>query len=121
MDSKFLLIMQAVTVKRGKLTLGVDPRGTSINCSSCGERVEKTLAVRVHSCSCGLLIDHDWNSALNLLKRGSVGLPIPGCGGLGDTQPVKQQVSICEFEMLPLHCLQLAVRVVTTLNFFTAR
>ncbi|MEH1817322.1 MAG: transposase [Nostoc sp.] len=105
----FLEIMQAVAVKCGKLTLGVDPRGTSINCSSCGERVEKTLAIRVHSCSCGLVIDRDWNSALNLLKRGfalsevvrasvfegegSVGLPIPGCGGLGDTQPVKQQVS----------------------------
>ncbi|MEH2154054.1 RNA-guided endonuclease InsQ/TnpB family protein [Nostoc sp.] len=89
----FLEIMQAVAVKRGKLTLGVDPRGTSINCSSCGERVEKTLAVRVHSCSCGLVIDRDWNSALNLLKLGSAGLAIPGCGGLGDTQPVKQQVS----------------------------
>ncbi len=76
----FLEIMQAVAVKRGKLTLGVDPRGTSINCSSCGERVEKTMSVRVHSCSCGLVIDRDWNSALNLLKRGSVGLPIPGCG-----------------------------------------
>ena len=89
----FLQIMQAVAVKRGKLTLGVDARNTSINCSSCGERVEKTLSVRVHSCSCGLVIDRDWNSAMNLLKRGSVGLPIPGCGGLGDTQPVKQQVS----------------------------
>jgi putative transposase len=89
----FLQIMQAVAVKRGKLTLGVDPRGTSINCSSCGERVEKTLSVRVHSCSCGLVIDRDWNSALNLLKRGSVGLPIPVCGGLGDTQPMKQKVS----------------------------
>jgi putative transposase len=89
----FLEIMQAVAVRRGKLTLGVDPRGTSINCSSCGERVEKTLAIRVHSCSCGLVIDRDWNSALNLLNRGSVGLPIPGCGGLDSSQPVKQQVS----------------------------
>ncbi|WP_096608025.1 RNA-guided endonuclease TnpB family protein [Calothrix sp. NIES-2100] len=91
--SAFLQIMQAVAVKRGKLTLGVDPRGTSINCSSCGERVEKTLFIRVHSCSCGLVIDRDWNSALNLLKRGSVGLPISGCGGLDNSQPVKQQVS----------------------------
>ncbi|MEH1978100.1 MAG: transposase [Nostoc sp.] len=89
----FLQIMQAVAVKRGKLTLGIDARNTSINCSSCGERVEKTLADRVHSCSCGLVIDRDWNSALNLLKRGSVGLPIPGCGGLDSSQPVKQQVS----------------------------
>lgn len=89
----FLQVMQAVAVKRGKLTEGVDPRGTSINCSRCGQRVEKTLAEREHSCSCGLVIDRDWNSALNLLKRGSVGLPIPGCGGLDVGQPVKQQVS----------------------------
>ena len=89
----FLEIMQAVAVKRGKLTLGVDPRSTSINCSSCGKRVEKTLAIRVHSCSCGLIIDRDWNSALNLLKRGSVGLPIPVCRGLDTSQPVKQKVS----------------------------
>ncbi|WP_339385952.1 zinc ribbon domain-containing protein [Calothrix rhizosoleniae] len=74
-------------------TKGVDPRGTSINCSGCGARVEKTFAVRVHSCSCGLIIDRDWNSALNLLKLGLVGLPIPGCGGLDVGQPVKQQVS----------------------------
>jgi putative transposase len=89
----FLEIMQAVAVKRGLLTLGVDPRGTSIDCSSCGERVEKTLAERKHSCSCGLVIDRDWNSALNLLKRGSVGLSIPVCGGLDISQPVKQKVS----------------------------
>jgi putative transposase len=89
----FLQIMQAVAVRRGKHTQGVDPRGTSINCSLCGARVEKTLAVRVHSCGCGLVIDRDWNSALNLLKLGSVGLPIPGCGGLDISQLVKQQVS----------------------------
>ncbi|WP_445634555.1 Transposase [Nostoc sp. DSM 114161] len=89
----FLQIMQAVAVRRGKHTKGVDPRGTSINCSGCGARVEKTLAIRVHSCSCGLAIDRDWNSALNLLKLGSVGLPIPGCGGLDISQLVKQQVS----------------------------
>ncbi len=89
----FLQTMQAVAVRRGNHTKGVDPRGTSINCSGCGARVEKTLAVRVHSCSCGLIIDRDWNSALNLLKLGSVGLPIPGCGGLDVGQPVKQQVS----------------------------
>ena len=89
----FLQIMQAVVVKCGKHTTGVDPRGTSINCSSCGKKVEKTLAIRVHSCSCGLVIDRDWNSALNLLKHKSVGLPISGCGGLDVSQPVKQQVS----------------------------
>ncbi|MEH1810801.1 MAG: hypothetical protein V7L28_36750 [Nostoc sp.] len=27
-----------------------------------------------------MVIDRDWNSALNLLRRESVGLPISGCG-----------------------------------------
>lgn len=92
----FLSILVAVAVKRGKRTEGVDPRGTSISCSGCGERVVKDLSVRVHKCpSCQLVIDRDWNSALNILNRGygAVGLPLPGCGGLGDTQPLKQQVS----------------------------
>ncbi len=57
----FLQVLQAVAVKRGKHTVGVDPRGTSIECSSCGERVEKDLSDRVHSCGCGLVIDRDWN------------------------------------------------------------
>jgi len=89
----FLQILQAVAVKCGKHIVGVNPRGTSINCSKCGTRVEKDLSVRVHNCGCGFTIDRDWNSALNLLKIGSVGLPISGCGGLEITQPVKQQVS----------------------------
>ncbi|MBE9213058.1 transposase [Plectonema cf. radiosum LEGE 06105] len=91
----FLTILQAVAVKRGKHTVGIDPRGTSIECSSCGERVEKQLSDRVHNCSCGLVIDRDWNSGINILNRviRTVGLPFSGCGGLGDTQPVKQQVS----------------------------
>ncbi|MFN6455025.1 MAG: zinc ribbon domain-containing protein [Nostoc sp. EfeVER01] len=67
-----------------------------MNCSSCGQRVEKTLFIRVHSCSCGLVIDRDWN-ALNLLKRGSVGLPIPVCGGLDSSQPMKQKVAELSF------------------------
>jgi len=91
----FLTILQAVAVKRGKHTVGVDPGGTSIECSSCGERVEKDLSDRVHSCGCGLVIDRDWNAGRNILSRSlrTVGLPFSGCGGQGDTQPTKQQVS----------------------------
>ena len=91
----FLVILQAVAVKRGKRTQEVEARGSSTECSGCGVRVEKTLDVRVHSCSCGLVIDRDWNSGLVLLSRGlrAVGLPLAGCGGLGDTQPMRQQLS----------------------------
>jgi putative transposase len=97
----FLQILQAVAVKRGKQTVEVSARGSSIECSSCGTRVEKTLKDRVHDCpSCRLTIDRDWNSALVLLERGlrTVGLPFSGCGGLGDTQPVRQQFSIVKLE-----------------------
>lgn len=93
--SAFLQILQAVAVKRGKRTQEVDARGSSIECSGCGARVEKTLDTRVHSCSCGLVIERDWNSGLVLLSRGlrAVGLPLAGCGGLGDTHPLRQQIS----------------------------
>jgi putative transposase len=93
----FLNILQAVAVKCGKRTQSTDPRGTSIDCSGCGQRVEKTLAQRVHDCPhCGLVIDRDWNSGINILNRvlGAVGLPLPGCGGLEVTLPTKQQLSI---------------------------
>jgi len=97
----FLQILVAVAVKRGKRTVEVSARGSSIECSNCGTRVEKTLKDRVHECpDCQLSIDRDWNSALVLLERGlrTVGLPFSGCGGLGDTQPLRQQFSVVRLE-----------------------
>ena len=36
-------------------------------CSECGQRVEKTLSDRIHACPhCGLVLDRDYNAALNL-------------------------------------------------------
>jgi putative transposase len=36
--------------------------------SPCGFRVKKTLSMRTHFCpSCGLVLDRDWNAALNIL------------------------------------------------------
>ena len=90
----FLAILQAVAVKRGKQTVKVEARGSSIECSNCGARVEKTLDIRVHSCICGLVIDRNWNSGLVLLNRGlrAKDVTLAGCGGLGDAQPMKQQL-----------------------------
>ncbi len=93
----FLNILQAVAVKRGKWVIGDDPRGTSIECSSCEERVEKTLKDRVHNCPhCGLIIDRDWNSGINILNRvkRTLGLAFAGCGGYENTRPMRQQLSI---------------------------
>lgn len=56
----------------GKRVVGVDPRGTSQNCSRCGCVGEhKSLAVRVHRCiDCGLTIDRDVNAAINIYGLG---------------------------------------------------
>jgi putative transposase len=97
----FLTILQAVAVKRGKWAMEGNARGTSIECSGCSERVEKTLKDRVHHCpSCGLRIDRDWNSGINILNRvqGTLGLAFSGCGGLEVTLPVKQQFSVVRLE-----------------------
>jgi putative transposase len=105
----FLNILQAVAVKRGKWAQEGNARGTSIECSGCDERVEKTLKDRVHHCpTCGLVIDRDVNSGINILNRllwngldrsqGTLGLAFPGCGGLGDALPRKQQFSIVKLE-----------------------
>ncbi len=96
----FLHILQAVAVKRGKQIAGTNPRGTSIECSDCGNRVVKDLSVRVHSCECGLVIDRDQNAGINILNRvlRAVGLPLSGCRGLGVALPVKQQFSVVKLD-----------------------
>ncbi len=61
----------------GRRVVRINPKGTTQDCSGCGERVPKTLSVRVHECPhCGLQLDRDLNAALNILGRGlaSVGL-----------------------------------------------
>ena len=96
----FLQILQAVAVKRGKQAVGTNPRGTSIECSDCGNRVVKDLSVRVHHCTCGLVIDRDQNAGINVLNRvlRAVGLPLSGCRGLGVALPVKQQFSVVRLD-----------------------
>jgi putative transposase len=55
----------------GRSFVLVNPRNTSKMCSRCGVLVEKDLSVRVHDCpSCGLILDRDWNAALNILRLG---------------------------------------------------
>jgi putative transposase len=53
------------------MLVGVDARYTTIDCSRCGSRVPKSLAVRTHRCNvCGLVLDRDHNAAINILKKG---------------------------------------------------
>lgn len=69
--SRFLGFLAYKAERAGVHFVRVDPRKTSQKCSDCGELVPKSLAVRTHSCPhCGLVIDRDWNAALNILRAG---------------------------------------------------
>jgi putative transposase len=57
--------------KAGKWVVPVNPRGTTIACSGCGEKVTKKLSQRMHICpTCGLVLGRDHNAALNVLALG---------------------------------------------------
>ncbi len=66
---------------KAKLMLEVESRDSTIDCSRCGNKVPKSLAIRIHRCDrCGLVIDRDYNASLNILQRGlrslqSLGVP----------------------------------------------
>ncbi|WP_218080938.1 RNA-guided endonuclease InsQ/TnpB family protein [Anthocerotibacter panamensis] len=67
--SEFLSIVERKAENAGRLTIAVNPYGTSQVCSNvdCGASVPKTLADRWHSCPhCGLELDRDVNAAINI-------------------------------------------------------
>ncbi|MDQ8738172.1 transposase, partial [Paenibacillus sp. LHD-38] len=75
-DAGWTQLVQFTTYKAesaGRTVVQVDPRNTSQQCSSCGEMVKKTLAVRTHRCDpCGYVADRDVNAARNILQRALV-------------------------------------------------
>lgn len=68
--ASFLNILRHKSEKSGVQFVEVDPKGTTQQCSHCGQEVQKDLTVRWHECSCGLSLDRDHNAALNILARG---------------------------------------------------
>lgn len=69
--SRFFKLLSYKAEEAGRKVIKVKPHNTSQNCSRCGNKVEKTLAVRVHSCPfCGLVMDRDENAARNILRLG---------------------------------------------------
>ncbi len=60
----------------GLITVAVNPRNTSQNCSNCGQKVPKKLKDHIHSCPhCGYQEDRDINAAKNILYL-AVGHPV---------------------------------------------
>ncbi|HEV2332443.1 MAG TPA: transposase, partial [Gammaproteobacteria bacterium] len=55
----------------GRRVEAIPPAFTTQDCSGCGERVAKSLSIRMHVCpTCGLVVDRDENAALNILVAG---------------------------------------------------
>lgn len=66
----FLNILIAKAANAGRRVWKVAAAFTSQDCSGCGERVKKSLAVREHRCiGCGLVLHRDHNAAINILAR----------------------------------------------------
>jgi putative transposase len=64
----FLAWVRYYGTLHGIPVIAVSPRFTTQDCSGCGFRVKKTLSMRTHICpECGLMLDRDWNAALNIL------------------------------------------------------
>jgi len=85
---QFLSILAVKAANAGRMTIAVNPNGTSQECSSCGTHVPKTLADRWHNCpSCALSLDRDHNAALNI-KQKAVGHPVSARGGFQDAGPM---------------------------------
>ncbi len=72
---KFVQLSQAKAEEAARTVVLVDPRGTTQECSGCGNVVPKDLSVRKHDCPhCGLSLSRDHNAALNILARGLASL-----------------------------------------------
>lgn len=70
MDSSWGTFLQKLEYKC-KLLVKVPARNTTINCCRCGNKVPKSLAVRIHRCDkCNLVIDRDYNASINILQKG---------------------------------------------------
>lgn len=71
----FLSLLASKAEEAGCRFEKVDPRYTSVNCSSCGEKVPKSLAIRTHRCpTCDLIMDRDHNAAINILQSATAGI-----------------------------------------------
>lgn len=70
MDSSWGTFLQKLEYKC-KLLIKVPARSTTIDCSRCGNKVPKSLAVRIHRCDkCNLVMDRDYNASINILQKG---------------------------------------------------
>jgi len=88
----FIEIVACKAESAGKMTVAVNPNGTTQNCSNCGVKVPKTLKDRVHKCTCGLELDRDLNAAINIRKLSHCVARVPRveASGVAEGHPVNK-------------------------------
>lgn len=68
---QFIAMLKYKAENAGTTIIAVNPKGTTQKCSRCGTVVQKSLYVRLHTCTfCGFVADRDVNAALNIHKLG---------------------------------------------------
>jgi len=84
--SQFTSILTSKAANAGREVIKVNPSYTSQDCSQCGHRVRKTLAMREHRCiNCGFVAHRDHNAAINIQQRGA------RASGMGDGSRVNRE------------------------------
>ncbi|MGB3203802.1 MAG: transposase [Crinalium sp.] len=85
--------------KYQKVTAAVAPHNTSQNCSSCGEKVQKSLSTRTHVCPyCNYVEDRDVNAAINILQKGLATAGRVESYKLGEIEPLGELEQSCLFK-----------------------
>lgn len=57
--------------EQGKQLIKIDKWFLSTKmCSNCGNQKEMSMSERIYNCSCGSIVDRDYNSALNIKNEG---------------------------------------------------
>lgn len=68
---KFIQWLRYFAKVYGAVVIAVPPHHTTVDCSCCGTKVQKTLSTRTHECNhCGTVLDRDHNAAKNILAKG---------------------------------------------------
>ena len=67
----FISFLEYKLKEQGKQLVKIDKWFPSTKkCSRCGNEKEMSLSERVYKCTCGLVLDRDYNSAINIKKEG---------------------------------------------------
>lgn len=67
--SRFVQFLTYKSKRIGKRVIEINESMTSKTCSNCGKIHNMPLDVRIMKCDCGINIDRDVNSSINIMKR----------------------------------------------------